>query len=47
MKPTLKDFIRTMSTDELTNLMFFVIEVLNEKKARERGVENDKEKEKL
>lgn len=36
MKPTLKDYIKGLSIDDLNDLLFFVIDTLNAKKEKER-----------
>ncbi len=45
MKPTLKNYIKGLSIDDLNDLLFLVIDTLNEKKAKERGEDDGKEKE--
>lgn len=47
MKPTLKDYIKRMSDDELYAHFDLVLKEMNERKAKERGEDDGREKEKL
>lgn len=47
MKPTLKDYIKRMSDDELYAHFDLVLKEMNERKAREREQKSEREKENL
>lgn len=47
MKPTLKDYIKRMSDDELYAHFDLVLKEMNERKAKERGEDDRREKEEL
>lgn len=47
MKPTLKNYIKRMSNDELYSHFDLVLKEMNERKAKERGEDDKRKKEKL
>lgn len=47
MKPTLSDFIKRMSDDELYDHFDLVLKEMNERKAKEREGKSEREKESL